>query len=138
MQFFISFCSGCILIGALGVLCPEGNVSKPVKYVFSLIFLAIVITSARIPLRQLDFPAAAVSQQPDTQSMQIASARYVFEYALKNGGINFSKISIFTDKSEDGSIVITKVVITTEQSREAVLKALGILAENREVIIENE
>ncbi len=138
MQFFISFCTGCILIGALCILCPDGNISKPVKYVFSLIFLIIIISAANIPFKQIDFSAFSPATSINTEQMEINSAKYVFSHALTSAEINFSRIDIFTDKSDDDSIIITKVAIATDHPREQVIKALGILAENREVEVINE
>ncbi len=139
MQFFTSFCVGCILIGALYIICPDGAISKSVKYVFSLIFLIIIISAANIPLKNIN--VALFSPQTaeiDNSEMQVAAAEYVFSYALKSQNINFSEISIFTDKNDDGSIVITKAVIVTSEPHEKVIKALGELAKNREVETVNE
>lgn len=139
-QFFISFSTGCILIGALYILCPEGNIAKPIKHIFSLVFLIIIISAANIPLKNIDFsiPAVSFDNSENYKQMQISSAEFVFGEALKSQNINFSKISIFTDKTDDDSIVITKVVIVSNDNREKILNALGGLSENREVEIINE
>ena len=139
-QFFISFSTGCILIGALYILCPEGNVAKPIKHIFSLVFLLIIISAANLPLKNIDFtmPTISPTDNENYNEMQISSAEYVFSEALKSQNINFSEISIFTDKTDDDSIVITKVVIVSNDAREKILNALGGLSENREVEIINE
>lgn len=137
--FFISFCTGCILIGALQMLCPEGNISKSVKYIFSLIFILITISAANIPIKSIDFSLPDIDYSDfDVTDMQKVSAEYVYSYTLKSQNINFSKISVFTDNSEDDGIVITKVIIMSNESHEKIFEALGILAENREVEIVNE
>lgn len=139
MQFFTSFCVGCVLIGALYIICPDGSISKTVKYLFSLIFLIIIISAANIPLKNINLDVfTSQSNQIDSEGMQISAAEYVFSHTLKSQNINFSKISIFTDKTDDQSIVITKVVIVTNEPREKVINALGELAKNREVEIMNE
>ena len=46
--------------------------------------------------------------------------------------------TVGTDKDGNDSIVITKAVIVSNAPREKILKALGTLAENREVEIINE
>lgn len=139
MQFFTSFCVGCILIGALYVICPDGAISKSVKYVFSLIFIVIIISAANIPLKNVSFSDIRGAEiQLNTQDMQISSAKYVFAQTLKNQNIGFKEILIFTDNLEDGSIVITKAVIVTREPRNKVINALGELAKNREVEIVNE
>lgn len=139
-QFFISFSTGCILIGALYILCPEGNISKPIKHIFSLVFLIIIISAANVPLKNIDFsmPTVTANDNENYTQMQISSAEYVFSETLKSQNINFSKISIFTDKTDNDSIVITKVVIVSNDKSEKILNALGGLCENREVEIINE
>ncbi len=138
-QFFTSFCVGSILIGSLYIICPAGNISKHVKYIFSLIFLIIVISAANIPLKSINTDSiSAEASAPKTEKLEITAAEYVFSYALTAQNINFQKISFFTDKTPDGSIVITKVVIVTDEDREKVTKALMGLLDNREVEIKNE
>ncbi len=138
-QFFVSFCAACILIGALYIVCPDGSISKPIKHIFSLVFLIVIITAANIPLKNIDFSLGATADTlADYEDMQITSAEYVFSQALKSENINFSEISFCTDKTEDDSIVITKVIIVSNEPREKIIKALDVLAENREVEIQNE
>ena len=57
---------------------------------------------------------------------------------VKNSGIEFNEIEIYTDKDETNSISINKVVIYTACTKQAVLEALGEAAENIEVEIINE
>lgn len=138
-QFFTAFCTGCILLGLLYIICPEGNISKPIKYTFSLVFLCIVISAANIPFQNISLDnLIPADSQTESYEMQISAAEYVFSYSLKSQNINFSDISIFTDKSEDGSIVISKVVIVSSHQKDEIIKALGELAQNREVEIVNE
>ncbi len=138
-QFFTAFCTGCILLGLLYIICPEGNISKPIKYTFSLVFLCLVISAANIPFKNISLESIApANSQQDSSEMQIAAAEYVFAYTLKEQNINFSDISIFTNKSQGDSIVISKVVIVSDEPRENIIKALGELAQNREVEIVNE
>jgi hypothetical protein len=137
-QFVISFCAGCILIGSLYIICPEGNISKTVKAVFSLVFLVIIISAANIPLKSIDFNFTPKNEAANFENMQISAAEYVFSYTLSQQEINFSKLQVYTDILEDGSIVITKVVIASNEPREKILKALGELKDNREVEIIDE
>jgi hypothetical protein len=104
-QFFISFCAGCILLGSLYIICPEGNISKSVKYVFSLVCLVIIISAANIPLENMDFsPNKETISKANYNEMQISAAEYVYGKTLKAQDINFSKIYIYTDNSENGSV----------------------------------
>lgn len=138
-QFFISFSVGCILIGALYIICPEGNISKPIRYLFSLVFLVIIISAANIPLKKITFPLPeATASQASLTEMQSLSAQYIYSYTLEAQNINFREIYVCTDNSNDNSIVITKVIIVSDEPREKIIKALGVLAKEREVEIVNE
>ncbi len=138
-QFITSFCVGSILIGSLYIICPKGNISKQIKYIFSLIFLIIIISAANIPFKSIDFDALSPAEsQIDTETLEKTAAEYVFSYTLKKQNINFQEISIFTDKTSDNSIVITKAVIVTDEPPQKVINALAGLLDNREVEIINE
>ena len=138
-QFITSFCAGCILIGSLYIICPEGNISKPVKNVFSLIFLLVIISAANIPLKNVRVDFKPISANAlNCNDMQISSAEYVFSHTLNSQKVKFSKIYLGTDISSDGSIFISKVVIVSSEPKEKIIKALGELGHNREVEIINE
>lgn len=138
-QFITSFCIGSVLIGSLYIICPKGNISNQIKYIFSLVFLIIIISAANIPLKSIDFDTLSPTDlQIHTENLETSAAEYVFSYALKRQNIKFEKISIFTDKTDNQSIVITKVVVVTNETPQKVINALEGLLENREVEIINE
>lgn len=137
-SFLTAFCVSSVFIGCLHIICPEGNLSKPVKYLFSLLFIVIIISSATFFTdTEIDFTAPTVNIESQDE-LQIASAEYIFSYVLSANGINFSEITVCTDKSADSSIVISKVIIHTDCKKEKVLTALGELSKNREVEIIND
>lgn len=100
----------------------------------------VIISAANIPFKKIDFslPVTATAENENYVSMQSFAAKYVYSKALESQNINFSEISIFTDKTADGSIIITKVVITSSDTKEKILKAISGIGENREVEIVNE
>lgn len=136
--FLTAFCAGCVLIGALTLLCPDGSMQKPVRVVFSLVFLASVLASA-LPAR-LALPefSAAADSPAQTEALTAAAAEYTYSLALSRSGINFSEIHVYTDKAADGSISISKVVIHSPCEPEKIMEALGAAAQNYEVEIRNE
>lgn len=138
-SFFSAFCAACIFIGALHIICPEGNMKKPIKYVLSLVFLVVIITAAKIPIKNVEIDLATETYSPQSyETMQITAAEYVYSYTLKQQSINFSKITVCTDKSDKESINISKVIIYSNCEKQKIIKALGVLAKVREVEIINE
>ena len=137
-SFITSICAACIMIGALHMICPDGAMGKSVKYILSLIFIVSVIAAA-FSIRNFDWNTDyTVPEIQSDESLQSASARYVYAAALKSAGINFREITVCTDKSESGSIIISKVIIYSDCDAAKIRVALGAAAENLEVEIINE
>lgn len=137
-SFITSICAACIMIGALHMICPDGAMGKSVKYILSLIFIVSVIAAA-FNIRNFDWNTDyTVPEIQSDESLQSASARYVYAAALKSAGINFREITVCTDKSESGSIIISKVIIYSDCDAAKIRVALGAAAENLEVEIINE
>lgn len=138
-SFITAFCVACILIGCLYIICPEGKLSKPLKYILSLLFVVIIISSSKLIVINKNVKLALPeTNNTDYEELQLSSAKYLYSYTLKSQSINFKEIYFYTDKSEDGSIVINKVVIITDCEKESVLNTLGELSKAREVEIINE
>ena len=138
-SFLTAFCVACILMGCLYIICPEGKLSKPLQYILSLLFIVIIISCVKLPFsnEKIDFEAPEIATE-SYEELQISSAKYVYTYAVSSAGIKFKEMNFYTDKSEDGSIVINKVVINSDCREQEILKALGTLANAREVEIINE
>lgn len=127
------------MIGALHMICPDGVMGKSVKYILSLIFIAAVIASASFSIKNFDWDIDyGIPAAESGDSMQVAAAEYVYAAALKSAGINFSEITVCTDKSDSGSIIISKVIIYSDCESAKIKEALGAVAENYEVEIINE
>ena len=138
-QLIVAFCASSVFIGALYLLCPNGVMSKSVKYILGLTFLLSVIAVAGVTVKtdgfefkEFEFPSQ------NTETAQIETARQVYSYALAKEGINFEKIELCTNKAEDGSIIINKIIIYSDSEREKIIEALGEAAQNFEVEIINE
>lgn len=135
----IAFCVACIIIGVLYILCPDGEISKTVKYVLGLCFILSVITATGINVKKADFDFSfSVIQNADSTALDTANAKLVYSMALQNSGIDFSEITVCTDKLRDGSIVINKVIIRSDCEKDKILSALGETAKVYEVEIINE
>lgn len=124
-DFTASFCAVCIMTGALYMLCPKGALQQSLKYVFGLIFV-LCIMSALPGLKGIT--ASFTTNKENTvinEEMHITAARLTFETALKNNGLEFSKITVCTDKLPDGSIKIIKVEVISPELPETVREVLG-------------
>ncbi len=138
-QLIVAFCASSVFIGVLYLLCPDGVMSKSVKYILGLAFLLSVIAAAGITVKtdgfefkEYEFPVS------DMQNIEIATAKQVYAYALTKSGINFKEITVCTNKADDGSIIINKIIIYSDAEREKIIESLGEAAQNFEVEIIDE
>lgn len=136
--FFSSFCVSAILIGALYIICPGGEISKSVKNIFALVFTLVITSSAVTVNPVFDFGGDFSQNEGVTSVIDISSAVYVYSECLKAEKIEFSEISVLTNKTEDGGIVISKVIIFSNEDKEKILSALSVVAQNLEVEVVNE
>lgn len=134
-----SLCACLILIGVLFIICPDGVMSKSVKYILSLIFLISVISVAGIGVsdqgKSFDFKTEA---SVDSSDFEIQNARLVYMETLKKSGLEFKEITVLTDKSEDGSIVINKIIVNSFCEKEKIINALSEIAKTAEVEVIDE
>ena len=111
-----TLCAGMILIGALHFLAPGGAMGKSVKSVLGMVFLVTVLAACLPAFR--GFSAQIVlntaQEKAENSALTETNAKYVLGEVLKKAGISFSKITVCTDKSDDGSISISKVIIVTD------------------------
>lgn len=136
--FLISFCAAAVFIGALYMLCPDGAMQKPIKYLLSLVFLLSVISVAGVTVKNADINLVVTPTQADATDLEITNARYVYAYILKNADIEFSEIEIFTNKAEGGGIIINKVIIHSGCERQKIVDALMEATKNIEVEVIND
>ncbi len=136
-SFIISFCAGCILLGFLYMLCPSGSMRASVKYVFSLCFVCCVIgAAAALPTPDFSYFESAYEGEILTEKNSAVTAQTVFAEALNNKEINFTKITVDTNKLTDGSIIINKVTVYTTEPPQKINDAIG--SDSYEVVIVNE
>lgn len=121
------------------MLCPNGVMEKSVKYILTLVFILSVVSAAAISLGKWEYEEFDFSYaQIDTSALDISAARYVYASALQAEQIDFSEITVCTDKTESGSISISKVIICSDCEKQRILAALAEVAENTKVEIINE
>lgn len=137
-NILLALCVSSVFIGLLFLISPDGNLKNSVKYALSLAFIISVVGSVSIGKFQFDFSPTEAKNTVSYEEMAVANAKLVYSQTLSRSKINFSDISVFTDKDEVGDIKIIKVVIKTNESEGAVKSALGEVSDNIEVVVENE
>lgn len=114
------------MLGFLYILCPSGNMSAPVKYIFCLCFVCCVTATAiSIPAPDFTYFDKVENEELLTEQNASIAAQGVFYEALKQQNINFKKIVVDTNKLADGSIIISKVTVYSNANTEEIMSAIG-------------
>lgn len=122
-SFTISFCTVCIVVAALTVLCPDGTFNKSIKYILALVFLLCLLSVIPV-FKNIELNYKQNSVLAQSTDISARAAEIHFAETLKNAGIPFSKIKVYTDNLSDGSILITRVVIYSDSSVEQIQNVL--------------
>lgn len=123
-SFVTAFCSVCVMVAGLHMLCPSGSLEKAVKYIFSLVFLLCVVSA--FPGLDSFEPRLDISEtEIISESMDTSAAEWAFRLALQDAGIKFSKITVCTDNSATDGIIINKVVVYSSEPAENIREILG-------------
>lgn len=122
--FTASFCGICIAIGGLHMLILEGKMSKTIRYVIVLTLLTAFIGVFSVNFN-LNFNGSERDFEISKDAMSERMITAVFERALSANDIDFEKILIFTDNSEEGSITITKIQVFSQENPERIISVIG-------------
>lgn len=136
-SFIVSFCSSCILLGFLYMLCPSGNMNSSVKYIFCLCFVCCVLGTA-FSVKKPDFSQYDKAKNTTilTEQNTAVTAKMVFCEALASQNINFRKITVDTNKLPDGSITISRITVYTNEPPQKITELIN--SESYEVVVINE
>lgn len=136
-SFLIGFCGASVLIGMIYLLCPEGTMSSSVRYVFALCFLCSVLCGIT-GIRGNAFPQIDVSANSGyvTEESVAACAEQTFAEALRTQNIDFRKIKVITDKTDNGGISIIRVNVYSTAPEGDILRVIS--SEDYEVRVIND
>jgi len=135
-SFAISFCVVCVVVGALTLIFPNKKSEKSLKFAVSIAFLFFIISSTFL-FGKIDFSDKFDFTENQFENISVENVKLIFETALKSGNINYSDIEIITDKNDSGSIIISKIIVYSNDDTEKIKSAIGN-DENYEVEIINE
>lgn len=133
-QIALSVSVSAAVISAFYIICPDGNMSKQMKYIIGLLMLLAVLTpivsvNIEIPTsdKEIEFSA-------DASDMVASQYSYIAQSILENEKIYFEQISVITDILEDGNIIISKVCVYGAEDIEKAKSALSVHFEEVEFI----
>ena len=104
---------------------------KALGYILSLIMLASMVGAVSKADFSFEIKEAVSSAASEDTALGISSfqAEYISGALLQDGGIKYEKIKAEATKTEDGSIIISKIIIkgaSLPEMAEKILKDSGI------------
>lgn len=116
---------GVLSLSLLTMLIPKHD--KTVKYVISVVFLCMValpIINAIPSLKAENISLEEPDIKENVLSLNIKTVELLIEDILNKNNIDFNKITVFANISEDFSITIKSVEIQSNENKEKILSAL--------------
>lgn len=98
-----------VLIGSVYIICPSGQMSRPMKYVAGLIILLCIITPFMSASFNIERTEADINFSISAEQMLIKQTEYVALEVLREHGIEPKKIEVSMDIMDDGGISIYRI-----------------------------
>ena len=116
---------GVLSLSFLSMLVP--NSEKTLKYVVSVVFLCMITLPIikAVPSLKIDaFTVENKNVSENVLALKIKSTELLIADILKRNNIDFNKITVFANISQDYSITIKHVEIVSNQNAEKILSVL--------------
>lgn len=130
-QIALSLSVSAVVISAFYIICPDGNLSRQMKYIIGLLMLLSVLTP--IISVNIEFPVSGkeIKFSADATEMVASQYRYIAENILEKEKIYFDRILVNADILGDGNIIISKVCVYGVSEKE---KAYALLSSHFEEV----
>lgn len=132
----LGICIASVGLGAMYMLRPEGATVKAVRFAFAVIFLTLTVTLivSLFAKGERLLPSLSGSYEfISAEAIAKIEAEQLTREVLKEKGIKYDKIEIFTNKDDGGGISIKRITVKTSENPEyirdsitAVIKADGV------------
>lgn len=137
LEAILGFCAAAIFIGAVSVLSPERNMSRPTKYVISLVFIVVSVSLFSV-FGKAQIPTVNSNVSPDVQAndMLVYQTEYLCAALLRDNGIAAEKILVNTNIGSDGDIYISKITVYSNEDSQRIVQVVksAFVTERVEVI----
>ena len=116
---------GVLSLSLLSMLVP--NSEKTLKYVVSVIFLCMITLPIINAVPGINTESLTIENKDISESvlaLKTKSTELLIADVLKRSNLDFNKITVFANISDDYSITIKRVEIISNESAEKILSAL--------------
>lgn len=136
-QIVLGLSAAAIFIGAMFIMAPTGNMSKSVRYVFTLAFFCSCI-ALFMGMGDIELDFALTSDNTDytaARSLTETQAEYICAAALRDNNISFDKISVSTDIDGEGGIFISSIEVLSSDEGALIKKIINETVLTKEVTV---
>ncbi len=106
------------------IVAPKNN--KTLKFTVTVIFTATVVLPVILSIKDFSLPKINFEQTENEAAQNIAAApaKCLIADILTCNKINYQKIEVFTNRTENGGISIIKAVIYSNEQKEKIFPLL--------------
>ncbi len=123
----LGLCIASVSLGAMYMLRPVGATEKSVRLNFAVIFLSLLVVSVA-SLLGTDFGDMKISVDNSSsfysENIVCAEVEYLCGEILKEKGMDFKEITVFTDKNGQGGISIKRITVESTAEPEAIRQSI--------------
>lgn len=137
----LGICIASVCLGAMYMLKPKGNMEKSVRFGFAVIFLTLTISLFVSLFKGGGKAVPTYALSPDysvSEKITEISARQIVAEVLRENGLKFEEIKIFTNIEESGGISIKRITVKTSENAEKVIGSINAVIKSDGVEVINE
>ena len=138
----LGICAASLVLGAVYMLRPSGTVTeKSIRFAFAVIFLSVTVISVSALFKKEFRPGSLAADNTYIESaaeIVSAQAEYLTGEILQENNIEFKKISVLTDKTENGDIFIKRITVVSGEDFEKVREYITSVIETNGVEVIDE
>jgi hypothetical protein len=138
----LGVCAASLVLGAVYMLRPSGAVTeKSIRFAFAVIFLSVTVLSVSALFKKefrQESLAADNTYIESAAEIVSAQAEYLTGEILQENNIEFKKISVLTDKTENGDIFIKRITVVSGEDFEKVREYITSVIETNGVEVIDE
>lgn len=138
----LGICAASLVLGAVYMLRPSGAVTeKSIRFAFAVIFLSVTVLSVSALFKKEFRPGSLAADNTYIESaaeIVSAQAEYLTGEILQENNIEFKKISVLTDKTENGDIFIKRITVVSGEDFEKVREYITAVIETNGVEVIDE
>lgn len=131
----LSVCAAMVFSGIMLLLAPSGG-EKTLRFVMSLVVICVLLSTVSCS-ENVEIPKIGKSEFEYTEELASSAAYSSVEAFLNDNNLKFSSLSVFTDKTDNGSIFISKICVTTSEPDADVAGFLKLEFPTAEVVAEH-